>query len=1656
MKKLLSALLSLLLILSLVPVQVFADTAAMQSSGEEISDFAGGSGTADDPYLISNVTHLNNVRYYLSSCFKMINDITFTDADYAEGGAFYNEGMGWDPIDNFTGTFDGALFAIHNLKINQADRTGVGLFGNLTNSGAVIKNLILEEASILGGTRTGGIVGFGFEVSISYCHVNGNIVGNNNVGGIIGLGSGAFTIANSSATGTINGASYVGGICGAAEPLDIRDNYINSGDFNTTTAYIMNCKNSATVSGEKDIGGIVGYVRTYIVVKSTEISYGRWNHWYHPKTTRITDCYNIGSVEASTQCAGGIVGLFYLRRSDVYTFSECNKIKSAIQYCYNIGNVVAPELLGGVIGNVTSEAPTNSTYPIKNMGVDAACLYYKVGAATSSGSTYGEAKTAAQLQQGEEFLDLDFDSAWTMDGDISYPYPELQSQTLRGTLNVSGSVVYDKEIVPDLVGVENVNETIAYQWYVDGAMVGNDRSYYVQAADVGKTLKLEIVSTHPLCVGTLCSQEVVVGKALQNDVPIIPEILTLDDKSVQISIVTTQEYSIDGLNWQADGLFENLDPNKTYTVYTRILENELYLLGESTKVLEITTGRRPIRGSVSILGTTRYGDTLTADVSAILPKGATYQFEWKIGNTVIGTGATYTIGKEDIGQNIFLQVKGVNDYVGTLTSPAITATKTTVMLPNAPIVESATNTSILLMAVEGYEYSMDKVTWQASPLFEGLSAATEYTFYQRVMETATTFASKTSAGASATTMKNSVSAPEKPAVIGITNTSVTLEPLDGYEYSMDGLTWQKSNVFSGLVPYTEYSFCQRTVENQTDYASAQSAYTLVVTLKNPVSPPSAPTIQSADETSVTLVATSGYEYSLDGETWQNSPTFSDLTTLETYTFYCRVAETALDYASPASIGTQFKVKYLGEQPSAPILVEKTNNKIVVESHEGYQYSLNGEDWYNSPIFTGLEPNTTYQVYCRAIGDDTHYDSIASAALTVTTLKNTVSAPSVPSVSSKTDTTITLVTIPNGEYSKDGSTWQSSNVFTNLSPNKEYTFYQRYAETKESYVSVASEALRVYTKKSTPAKPSAPILSAKTSTSITVIKNSGYEYSIGGSVWQSSNVFEGLQPNKTYQVYRRTVETETAYASAASEPLNVTTNKMAAVIPSAPTVRIKTPTTITLEPTQGYEYSMDGSTWQTSNHFTGLTANREYTFYQRQAETASTYGSDKSEALKVKTSDKNTSSLKPVQPIVTNTTTNSITLLAKDGYEYSRDGKNWQTSNVFSGLSANTSYTFYQRIKESTDEKASAASSACTAKTLSATTYSGVTTGTNYDKLRSFINYYGSINSDGNRMILYVDEDYDGWTYYYAMENTSSGILFTLLTDKNSASRLVSSTEFVLKKTSSTIAVDFTLFYYSNNKCVDAPNAIKNISRTTHTSSSTYSLSKSGTYITSTMFSNHFSQSLQLMCAYFNLYIYRNLGFGLKGLGFIVYESDTNAVCDEPSGLHVGAVETRNAYAATCVTKGYTGDKYCTACGGKITSGSAISCKGSHTYSSSCDDTCNTCGEMRRITHTYSTDCDSECNICSELRISLNNHVYDDKNDKTCNACGSQRAQGDLDGKEGVTRNDAIYLLYNVIMGDAKYPLDQPCDFNGDGVKNRNDAIYLLYHVIMGASKYPLH
>ena len=74
------------------------------------------------------------------------------------------------------------------------------------------------------------------------------------------------------------------------------------------------------------------------------------------------------------------------------------------------------------------------------------------------------------------------------------------------------------------------------------------------------------------------------------------------------------------------------------------------------------------------------------------------------------------------------------------------------------------------------------------------------------------------------------------------------------------------------------------------------------------------------------------------------------------------------------------------------------------------------------------------------------------------------------------------------------------------------------------------------------------------------------------------------------------------------------------------------------------------------------------------------------------------SLIPSVPVVESCDAQSITLVVVEGCEYSIDGANWQSSNVFKNLKSETEYTFYQRVKESKTSKQSGSSEPLKTKT----------------------------------------------------------------------------------------------------------------------------------------------------------------------------------------------------------------------------------------------------------------------------------------------------------------------------------------------------------------------
>ncbi len=155
-------------------------------------------------------------------------------------------------------------------------------------------------------------------------------------------------------------------------------------------------------------------------------------------------------------------------------------------------------------------------------------------------------------------------------------------------------------------------------------------------------------------------------------------------------------------------------------------------------------------GEVNIIGEPFYGETLTAEsvLSSIpsIPDLGTLSYQWWRDTTAIegAVDSTYTVTEDDVFERICVQVTAAN-CTGVLTSPYFGPIKKAEQaMPEAPQLESSTDTSITLVAIEDGEYNINGSAWQPSPVFEGLMPSTSYTFTQRKKETRSHYASPVS------------------------------------------------------------------------------------------------------------------------------------------------------------------------------------------------------------------------------------------------------------------------------------------------------------------------------------------------------------------------------------------------------------------------------------------------------------------------------------------------------------------------------------------------------------------------------------------------------------------------------------------------------------------------------------------------------------------------------------------------------------------------------------------------------------------------------------------------------------------------------------------------------------------------------------------------
>lgn len=206
---------------------------------------------------------------------------------------------------DFSGTFDGNGHTVTLNITSSSAKSYTGLFGTLAG-GAVVKNVITAgKIEATGKDNVGGIAGFANtysgDVTIENCKNTAAITGNNEVGGILGYCSGSahsVTVTDCANTGTISGTRKLGGICGNLE----------------NAHFIKNCYNSGTVTGSA-IGGILGRgARGYSSTTDTPI---------------LENCYNVGDIVYSGTNGSAIVGTGYAKKP--VEVKNCYALKGSAQ-----------------------------------------------------------------------------------------------------------------------------------------------------------------------------------------------------------------------------------------------------------------------------------------------------------------------------------------------------------------------------------------------------------------------------------------------------------------------------------------------------------------------------------------------------------------------------------------------------------------------------------------------------------------------------------------------------------------------------------------------------------------------------------------------------------------------------------------------------------------------------------------------------------------------------------------------------------------------------------------------------------------------------------------------------------------------------------------------------------------------------------------------------------------------------------------------------------------------------------------------------------------------------------------------------------------------------------------------------------------------------
>lgn len=584
--------------------------------------------------------------------------------------------------------------------------------------------------------------------------------------------------------------------------------------------------------------------------------------------------------------------------------------------------------------------------------------------------------------------------------------------------------------------------------------------------------------------------------------------------------------------------------------------------------------------------------TATASVSPTPPPGSTVTYVLYIGNTQIATNTTgvFTGLDPNTGYNIIATVnqlcsgtQATNTFFIPGPAIGIIKTNTTCGASTGSITAAGSGTA------GPYTYNINGGAFQPSGVFTGLAAGI-YTIIVKDLAGCpndTVVAISNSNGPTFTLSQTN-------ADCGSNNGTVTVTASGGtapYQYSINGgTTYQSNNFFTGLVG-GQYTLIVKDANNCINAA--------IVTITNSAAPfitavPAAATCGSNNGT-ITAFGSGGtapLQYSINGNTFQVSNVFNG-TTPGTYTVYVKDANNC---TSTTSVTVGNSPAPTVSAVSTPAACGNVNGIITATGNGGIaplQYSINGGSFQTGNIFTGLAAG----VYTVAVKDATGCTNITSVTVASTggPAANASSTSSACNTNTGTITASASGGVPAYQYSINGITFQTSNLFTGLAAGN----YVVYARDAAGCIGTSSIVV------GNTAGPSINVAVTPTSCNvndgmITITASGGapgYTYSIDGTNYVAGNIFTGLAAGN-YTAY--VADANGCIKSASVIVPNVSGLSLAvSTITSSCNTNNGVITATAAGGAAPLQYSIDGTNYFASNVFTGI-APGVYTVYVKDA------------------------------------------------------------------------------------------------------------------------------------------------------------------------------------------------------------------------------------------------------------------------------------------------------------------------------------------------------------------------------------------------------------------------------------------------------------------------